>query len=56
MKKGKSPKLISCGPSNFEGDGLHLNLLKKTQVFGSGSFVILMTYYGQVANCLEFVA
>ena len=28
MKKGESPKLTSCGPSNFEGDGLHLNLLQ----------------------------
>ena len=39
MKKGKSPKMTSCDPSNFEGDGLHLNLLKNPK-FGSSSFVI----------------
>jgi hypothetical protein len=31
-EKGKSPKMTSCGPSNFKGDGLHLNFLKKTQL------------------------
>ena len=56
MKKDKSPKLTSCGPSNLEGDGLHLNFLKKTQVFGSSSFVILITYDDKVANFLVFVA
>ena len=50
MKKGKSPKMTSCGPSNFEANGLHLNLLKKTQFFGSGSFVIHITYYDKVSN------
>jgi hypothetical protein len=33
MKKGKSPEMTSCGPSNFEGDGLHLNLLKTNPSF-----------------------
>jgi hypothetical protein len=28
MKKGKSPKRTSYGPSNFEGDGHHLNLFQ----------------------------
>ena len=56
MKEGKSPKMTSCGPSNFEGDILHLNLLKKTQFFGSSSFVIHITYYGKVANFLKFMA
>ena len=28
-KKRKSPKTISSGPSNFEGNGLHLGLLLK---------------------------
>jgi len=78
MKKGKSPKVTSCGLFNFEGDGLKftpvhivrvlsflffsegdgllLNLLKKTQIFGSSSFFIHITYYGKVANFLIFVA
>ena len=29
----KTPKMTSCSPSNFEGDGLHLNLLKKNPKF-----------------------
>ena len=29
----KTPKMTSCSPSNFEGDGLHLNLLKKPPKF-----------------------
>ena len=33
MKMGKSLKMTSCGPSNFEGDELHLNLLQKPQFF-----------------------
>ena len=33
MKKVKSPKMTSCGPCNFEGDGLHLNLLKENPSF-----------------------
>ena len=53
MKKGKPPKDDLMWPSNFEGDKLHLNLLKKTQLFGSSSFVIHMTYSGKVANFLE---
>ena len=56
MKKGKSPKMTSCGPSNFEGDGLHLDLLLETQISGSSSFVIHITYHGKVSNFLEFVA
>ena len=46
MKKGKSPKMTSCGPSNFEGDRLHLNLLKKLQIFGSSS-IILFKHVGR---------
>ena len=34
MKKGKSSQMTSCGPSNFEVDGLHLNLLKKPKFMG----------------------
>ena len=56
MAKAKSPKMTSCGPSNVEGDGLHLIVLKKTQFFGSSPFVIHITYYGKVANFLTFVA
>ena len=48
MKKTESSKMTSYGPSNFEGDKLHLNLLKKPQISGSRSFVIHITYYG---NC-----
>ena len=33
IKKWKSSKMTSCSPSNFEGDTLHLNLLKKTHIF-----------------------
>ena len=44
MRKGKSPKMTSCDPSNFEGNKLHPNLLKKTPNFGSSSFVIHITY------------
>ena len=55
MKKGKSPKMTSCGPSNFEDDKLDLNLLKKTHVFVISSFVIHITYYGKVVNFLKFV-
>jgi hypothetical protein len=32
-KKGISPKITTCDPSNFEGDRLHLNLLKKKLKF-----------------------
>jgi hypothetical protein len=28
-EKGKYLKMTSCGPTNFEGDGLHLNLKYK---------------------------
>ena len=38
--------------SNFEGDGLHLNLLIKLQFFGSNSFLIHITCYGKVTNFL----
>ena len=40
IQKGKFVTMISCGPSNFEGCGLHLNLLKKTQMFWINPFVI----------------
>jgi hypothetical protein len=56
MKKEESPKMISCGPFNFEADGLHLNFLKKTQILGSSSFLIHITYNGKVANFLVFGA
>ena len=56
MKKGKWPKMTSCGPSIFEGDGLHVNLLKNTQNYGSSSAVIHITYYGKVANFPKCVA
>ena len=46
----KSPKMTSCGPSNFEGDKLHLDLLRKPPIFGSSSFVIHITYHDKVAN------
>jgi hypothetical protein len=32
MKKGISHKMITCGPSNFEVDGLHLDLLKNPKL------------------------
>ena len=41
MKKGTCPKMTSCGSSNFEGDWLHLNLLKKPQIFGSTLFCLI---------------
>jgi hypothetical protein len=53
VKKGQSPKMTSCGPSNFEGDRLHLNLLKETLNFGSSSFAIHITYYDKVSNFLK---
>ena len=34
MKKGKIPKNDLMWPSNFEGDGLHLNFLKKPKFLG----------------------
>ena len=55
IKMGISPKMTSCGPSNFEGDGLHLILPKKIQFFGSNSFVIHITYYDNIVNFLKFV-
>ena len=48
--------MTSCGASNIEGDGLHLNLLKKPQIFGSSSFVVQIKYYGKVVNFVKFVA
>jgi hypothetical protein len=53
MEKDKSPKMASCGPSNFKGDGLHLNLLKKNQMLGSSSLFIHLTYYDKVVNFLK---
>jgi hypothetical protein len=48
MKKAKSPKITSCGPSNFEGHRLHLNLLlKNPHIFGSSSLVIPITHYAK---------
>jgi hypothetical protein len=47
MKKRKSPKNDLMWPSKFEADGLHLNSLKKTQIFKSNSFIIHITYYGK---------
>ena len=38
MKKAKSPKMASYGPSNFESDKLHLKLLKITQFLGVAHF------------------
>ena len=55
MKKGKIPKNDLMWPSNFEGDGLHLNFLKKTEFFGISSFVIHIIFYGKVANFLNFL-
>ena len=52
--KGKTPKMTSCDPSSFEGNGLHLNLLKKPQIFGSSSFVIHTTYYDKIVSFLKF--
>jgi hypothetical protein len=52
-KKGESLKKTSCGPSNFDGDGLHLILLKQIQTFGSSSFVIHIAYCDKVANTLN---
>ena len=40
MIKGNSPQMSLCSPSNFEGDGLHLKLLKNTSFFGSSSIVM----------------
>ena len=56
MKNEKSPKMISCGPSNFESEGFHVKLLLKSRIFGSSSFFIHITYYGKVANFQNFVA
>ena len=55
-EKGETPKMASCGASNFEGDGLHLYLLQNPQNFESSSFVIHITYNVKVANFLKFVA
>ena len=55
MRKGKSPKNGLMRPSNFEDDGLHLNLLKIIQFLGSSSFVIHITYYNKDANFSKFV-
>ena len=51
MEEEKSPKIASCGPSNFEGDELHLHFLKKPQIFMSSSSVIHIAYYDKVAVC-----
>jgi hypothetical protein len=55
MKKGISQNDL-VGPSNFEGDGFNLKMLKKTPIFGTSSFVIHITCHGKVANSLNFVA
>ena len=34
MKKEKSPKMTSCGPSNFVGDRIHLILPKNPKFIG----------------------
>jgi len=47
MEKGKYSKMTSCDPFNFEGDGVHLNLLNKPQFFEYSSFVTPITYYGK---------
>lgn len=48
--------MASLDPSNFEGDGVHPNLLKKPKFLESSSFVIHITYYKKkVANFLNFV-
>ena len=52
-KKGKCLKNDLMWPSDFEGDGFHLNLLKK--IYGSSSFFIHTTYNGKVDNFLKFV-
>ena len=54
-KRGNLPKWPPLAPrSNFEGDKLHLNLLKKPQISKSSSFVIHIAHYGKVTNFQEF--
>ena len=55
MEKGKSPKIDLMWSSNFEGGGLHLNLLEKTNLFFLvvAHFFNHMAYYGKVANPLN---
>ena len=51
-KSGKSPKMTSCGPSNFEGDGLHLNLLQKPKFLGVAHLSFTYCYPPFNMTCL----